>query len=461
MKYLEHLILDKNQIDLYIEIINYKKLEIKEISFKGISEHQFLFDNRDRIIETKSLKHCNLIIKQHRVYLNQDEINKINKIFLDTKDKDIIFNYVFNSLELKLPEAEKYILQNSNYASKYSIHIMKERWKEAEDIIFKNKDDMQSIYSYYVNFLYKKEGEDFSNIENLIADSPNFAYLFARNQIKGRWEKGEKAILTDPSILYLYITDVVKKRVPEFEEAILKHKNSSICYKYYDYSRRYLRSDWNEGIPIIIKDPKYAMLLSKDLRSRIPEAEEIIASNPETAYTYASKHFYKPKTFDRIRWIDMKDIDPNVSKKAEKSIFSDSYFASKYITGFIGHRIKDLEDLISKNGKGAYNYAYSFFKQKSPNSNERIRWIDMDDIDPKVAEEAEKNILLDFDAAFEYCQDVIRDRWLELEYRIVNDYDNALRYAYHVIEGPWPEARIYNDDLREYYQDEIAPYDRD
>jgi hypothetical protein len=463
LKYIEQIIINKNQIDLYLEIINYKNLQIKKISFSNTTEHQFLFNNRDKIIKTKSLRHCDLIVKQHRSYLNQDEINEINKIFLDTKDKDMIFNYIFNSLQLKLPEAEKYILQDPLYAAKYSIYIMKERWKEGEDIILKNKDDMQSIYSYYVNFLYKKEkeGEDFSKIENLIADSPNFAYMFAKNQIKGRWGKGEKAILTDPSILYSYISDVVKKRIPEFEEAMLKHKNSSICYKYYDYSRKYLRSDWNEGIPIIIKDPKYAMLLSRDLRSRIPEAEKVIASNPETAYTYADKHFHKPKTYNRIRWIDMEDIDPKVTKEAEKNIFSDSYFASKYITDFIGHRMKDLEDLISQDGKGAYNYAYHFFKQKTHNGYERIRWVDMEDIDIKVAREAEKNILLDFDSALKYCQDIIQDRWLELEYYIVDEYDHALRYAYHVIEGPWPEARVYEDDLREYYRDEIAPDDRD
>ena len=464
MKYIEEIIINKNQIDLYLEIINYKNLQIKKISFKNTTEHQFLFDNRDKIIETKSLKHCDLIVKQRGIYLNQDEINKINKIFLDTKDKDTIFNYVFNSLQLKLPEAEKYILQDSLYAAKYSIYIMKERWKEAEDIILKNKDDMQSIYSYYVNFLYKKqkEGEDFSKIENLIADSPNFAYMFAKNQIKGRWEKGEKAILTDPSILYSYISDVVKKRVPEFEEAILKHKNSSICYRYYDYLRRYLRSDWNEGIPIIIKDPKYAMLFSKDLRSRIPEAEKIIASNSETAYTYADKHFYKPKTADRIRWINMKDIDSKVAEEAEKNIFNDSHFASKYITKFIGHRIKDLEDLISKDAEGAYIYAYRFFKEKNKNSLfDYKRWIDMEDIDPKISIQAENSILTNLEVALNYCEDIIKDRWEELEYEIIDKPEWSIRYAYHVIEGPWLEAGIYEDDLREYYRDVIAPDDRD
>ena len=194
MKYLKEIIITKDQIDLYFEIINYKSLEIKKISFSNGTEFQFLFDNRDRVIEIKSLKHCNIIVRQYRNYLNQDEINKINKIFLDTKDKDIISNYVIDSLQSKLPEAEKYILQDSSYATRYAIHIMKKRWEQAEDIILKNKDDMQSIYSYYVNFLYKKEkeGEDFSNIEDLIADSPKFAYMFAANQIKGRWEKGEK-----------------------------------------------------------------------------------------------------------------------------------------------------------------------------------------------------------------------------------------------------------------------------
>ena len=463
MKYIEEIIIKKDQIDLYFEIINYKKLHIKKISFSDTNEHQFLFDNRDRVIETKSLKHCNLIVRQYRSYLNQDEINKINEIFLDTKDKDMIFNYVFNSLQSEFLEAEKYILQDSNHAAKYSIHIMKERWEEAEDIILKNKDDMQSIYSYYIKFLYKKEkkGEDFSNIENLISDSPNFAYMFAKNQIKGRWEKGEKAILTDPLILYSYISDVVKKRVPEFEEAIIKHKNSSICYRYYDYSRRYLRYDWNEGIPIIIKDPQYATLLSRDLRSRIPEAEKVIASNPETAYTYADKRFHKPKTYGRIRWIDMKDIDPEVAKEAEKNILSNSYFASKYITDFIGHRMKDLEDLISQDGKGAYNYAYHFFKKETRNGYERIRWIDMEDINPEVAWRAENSILYDFDSALKYCQDVINDRWVDLEEEIIGEYDKALRYAYHVIEGPWPIAGISRDDLNEYYQQEYAHLDRD
>jgi hypothetical protein len=464
LKYLEEIIIRKKQIDLYFKIISYKNLKVKNIKFQDSTESAFLFDNRDRIIETKSLKQCAIIVRQHSSYLNKDEINKINKIFLDTKDKDIIFDYIINSLQLVFPEAEKYILQNSRYATEYAIHIMKKRWEEAEDIILKNKDDMQSIYSYYVKFLYKKEkeGENFSNIEDLIADSPNFAYMFAKNQIKGRWEKGEKAILTNPSILYSYISDVIKKRIPEFEEAILKHENSSICYKYYDYLRRYLRSDWKEGIPIIIKHPRYAMLLSTDLRSRIPEAEKIIASNSETAYIYADKRFHKPKTFDRIRWIDMKDIDSKVAEEAEKNIFNDSHFASKYIINFIGHRIKVLEDLISKDAEGAYIYAYRFFKEKNKNSFfDYKRWIDMEDIDPEISIQAENSILTNIEVALDYCEDIIQDRWEELEYEIIDKPEWAIRYAYNIIRGPWFDAGIYADDLREYYREVIAPQDED
>ena len=49
---------------------------------------------------------------------------------------------------------------------------------------------------------------------------PEWAYLYARDVIGGRWPEGEAAIAKDPEWAYRYARYVVRGRWPEGEEAI-------------------------------------------------------------------------------------------------------------------------------------------------------------------------------------------------------------------------------------------------
>lgn len=60
-------------------------------------------------------------------------------------------------------------------------------------------------------------------------------------------------------------------------------------------------------------------------------------------------------------------------------------------------------------------------------------------------------ILLDFNYAFLYAKDVIKDRWPELERKIINsDYHPySWQYAKDVIKGRWPEIENKIKDMPE------------
>jgi hypothetical protein len=69
-------------------------------------------------------------------------------------------------------------------------------------------------------FVYALRYGRFPAGEAAIAKSPELAYLYARDVIKGPWKPGEKAITTDPLYTYAYARDVIKGRWEPGEEAL-------------------------------------------------------------------------------------------------------------------------------------------------------------------------------------------------------------------------------------------------
>ncbi len=67
----------------------------------------------------------------------------------------------------------------------------------------------------------KKRDKD---LESIIIKSPKFSWLYAMQQIKGRWIEAEDVISTDPFFTYYYAQDLINGKLPEnMHNAMLLH----------------------------------------------------------------------------------------------------------------------------------------------------------------------------------------------------------------------------------------------
>jgi hypothetical protein len=63
--------------------------------------------------------------------------------------------------------------------------------------------------------------------ETIIATTPKYAYLYARNVIEGRWVEGEPIIAAEPEYAYMYARDIINGRWLEGELTIMFSKHAS------------------------------------------------------------------------------------------------------------------------------------------------------------------------------------------------------------------------------------------
>ncbi|GIV52385.1 MAG: hypothetical protein KatS3mg038_2906 [Candidatus Kapaibacterium sp.] len=143
-------------------------------------------------------------------------------------------------------------------------------------------------------------------------------------------------------------------------------------------------------------------LVTRYLCRRWPEAEPVIAQDPECAYYYACDVI-------RGRW-----------PEAEPVIAADAWCAYSYARDVIGGRWPEAEPVIAQDAESAYSYASRVIGGRWP--------------------EAEPVIAVSAYYAYSYARDVIYGRWPEAEPVIAADAWCAYSYARDVIGGRWPEA---------------------
>ena len=68
--------------------------------------------------------------------------------------------------------------------------------------------------------LYAATGERDTRLESVIAQNPMWAYLYARDILKGPWPEAESMIAQDATWAYWYAKDILKSPWPEAEEVI-------------------------------------------------------------------------------------------------------------------------------------------------------------------------------------------------------------------------------------------------
>lgn len=132
---------------------------------------------------------------------------------------------------------------SAEYAYYYSCRILKGRWIEAEDIIFKNpfyarlygiryeicrermeKILMTNIYASYNYARFNIYGRWLPG-EKIISTHAYYSYWYALNVVNGVWPPGEQIILTIDTVAYLYARDIIKGRWPLADYILLQKSN--------------------------------------------------------------------------------------------------------------------------------------------------------------------------------------------------------------------------------------------
>jgi len=71
--------------------------------------------------------------------------------------------------------------------------------------------------------------------------TPESAYMYAKDIIKGRWVEAESIIKQEPEYAFFYALDVIKGRWVEAESIIKQNPRYA-----YDYARDVLKCSWEE-----------------------------------------------------------------------------------------------------------------------------------------------------------------------------------------------------------------------
>jgi hypothetical protein len=76
-------------------------------------------------------------------------------------------------------------------------------------------------------------------LEQIIATDPQWAYYYAYDVIKGRWELGEPTIATDTLWAYMYAVTIIKERWEQGEPVIATIPDYACYYAIYVIKGRF------------------------------------------------------------------------------------------------------------------------------------------------------------------------------------------------------------------------------
>jgi hypothetical protein len=153
---------------------------------------------------------------------------------------------------------------------------------------------------------YRNNPAELKKREQYIAKNPKYAYLYAKDVIKGPWKPGEAAIAPKPVFAYAYARDVIKGPWKPGEAAIAKSPTIIIdggeVYNYaLDYADHVLHGRFPAGEKIIASNPVTAYYYALEvLHGRFPAGEKAIADDEEydVASEYARDIIKGPWTYD-------------------------------------------------------------------------------------------------------------------------------------------------------------------
>ena len=145
-------------------------------------------------------------------------------------------------------------------------------------------------------------GRRFIPGEKAIASSPEAAYHYAREIIKGRWPEGEYAIKRLPWKAYFYARDTIKGRWPEAEKYILQDAMATINYVF-----NIVKSPWPEAEENIAKDAAYSYLYAANVLKRRFYSGEATVANSAHSSRYLNTFPEAKEDWALAGWIDWLD----------------------------------------------------------------------------------------------------------------------------------------------------------
>ena len=79
--------------------------------------------------------------------------------------------------------------------------------------------------------LYKNNKKYMTDLENVIKEDPQVAFLYVLNILKRPWPEAEPYIMKEPIEAYRYAKEILKRRWPEAEPIIKQDRESYNYYK--------------------------------------------------------------------------------------------------------------------------------------------------------------------------------------------------------------------------------------
>jgi len=243
----------------------YKNTIIPELKNMFISENIYFY----RIIQQIT----NDIILLSNIFTPKEDIKEYITLV-----KEIL---VSNKNKLQLVKHE--IIDIAIYYKKYFMRKLFDKDEFIKLIGTVNDSNIDFVYKYTTEIL---KTNIIPEIENYALKSPERAYYYAINIVKGRWEKGEPIIMQSPEYAYDYAKNIIKGRWKEAEPCIMKNSAEWT----YLYALKIIKGRWKEAEPYIIKEPYYAYIYARDvIQGRWLEAENIImnSNNVQDIIDYA------------------------------------------------------------------------------------------------------------------------------------------------------------------------------
>ena len=116
----------------------------------------------------------------------------------------------------------------------------------------------------------------FADVERVIADDGLAAFYYARDVLKGRWQRAEAAIM-GASMAGDYVKDVVKEAVPEWEHLLMTRPRDA-----YLYALHIIKGRWAVAEPLIITSFFGTPYAKNVIGGRWPEYESYLFSLQHT-----------------------------------------------------------------------------------------------------------------------------------------------------------------------------------
>lgn len=134
---------------------------------------------------------------------------------------------------------------------------------------------------------YKDNPTELKKREDIIAKSPYFSYIYARDVLSRSFPKGEKILATDGKFAYFYARYVLGERFPAGEDVIATH-HAEWAYR---YAKEILEGPFKKGEKAIASDYRFAYFYAKEiLNGPFKEGEaEILNSHFKDDYNQLLK----------------------------------------------------------------------------------------------------------------------------------------------------------------------------